>query len=82
MREDETPPADRPAWGSDLPFAGTEERRAQEYARVHDVVAGDFEDNELHVSGKVCARCGRSLRAGEDARLTASGEYEHESCPL
>jgi hypothetical protein len=82
MREDQTPRTDRPAGGVDLPLPGIKEGREWEDAIEHqqDPYA-DFEDYELHVTGRVCARCGRPLAAGEDVRLNASGGFQHESCP-
>jgi hypothetical protein len=38
-------------------------------------VAGD-------ASGRVCARCGKGIRPGEDVRRTASGSFQHELCGL
>jgi hypothetical protein len=82
MREDQTPRADRPAGGADLPLPGIEEGRAWEEALEHQAYPdADFETNELHTTGRVCARCGRPLAPTEDVRLTASGAYQHESCP-
>jgi hypothetical protein len=58
------------------------EARQREDALGHlEDLGADFEDNELHVTGRVCARCGRPLAAGEDARLNASGGFQHEYCP-
>jgi hypothetical protein len=41
----------------------------------------DFEDNELHAVGRVCARCGQVIRPGQDVRLHDAGQWMHESCP-
>ena len=41
-----------------------------------------LESNELHASGKSCARCGRTFQPGEDVRRTPSGAYQHDTCPL
>ena len=41
----------------------------------------DLESNELHASGRTCARCGQTIGPAEDARRTASGAYQHEICP-
>ena len=38
------------------------------------------EDNEAHAPGQVCARCGKVITAGQDARLGANG-WVHEVCP-
>ena len=42
----------------------------------------EWDDNELHVTGKVCARCGAAIQPGQDARLRADGQWAHEICPL
>ena len=39
------------------------------------------EDNEAHAAGKVCARCGNVITAGQDARLGAHDRWVHEVCP-
>lgn len=41
----------------------------------------DPEDNEAHAPGRVCARCGAVITAGQDARLRADGLWAHEVCP-
>ena len=38
------------------------------------------EDNEAHAPGQVCARCGKVITEGQDARLGANG-WVHEVCP-
>ena len=49
----------------------------------HDDEAGsDWDDNELHAGGKVCARCGAVITPGQDARLRADRQWVHEDCPL
>jgi hypothetical protein len=42
----------------------------------------EAEDNELHAPGQRCARCGRVIAAGEDVRLRADGQWQHEECPV
>jgi hypothetical protein len=39
------------------------------------------EDNEAHAPGQVCARCGKVITAGQDARLGAHDRWVHEVCP-
>ena len=41
----------------------------------------DPEDNEARAPGQVCARCGKVMTAGQDARLRADGRWVHEECP-
>jgi hypothetical protein len=41
----------------------------------------DPEDNEAHAPGRVCARCGQLISAGQDARRRADGQWAHEVCP-
>ena len=38
-------------------------------------------DNEAHAPGKVCARCGQVITAGQDVRRRADGGWMHEVCP-
>jgi hypothetical protein len=42
----------------------------------------DLESNELHASGRVCARCGQAIRPEDDVRRTVRGTYQHEVCGL
>jgi hypothetical protein len=42
----------------------------------------DPESHEANAPGQVCARCGRVIEAGQDARLRADGHWMHEVCPL
>jgi hypothetical protein len=42
----------------------------------------EWDDNELHAAGRVCARCGAVIEPGQDARLRADGRWAHEICPL
>jgi hypothetical protein len=41
----------------------------------------DYEDNEEHGLGQVCARCGAVIVAGQEARRRADGRWQHETCP-
>jgi hypothetical protein len=53
-----------------------------EEAEEHALDAGiELESNELHATGQTCARCGRKFQPGEDVRRTASGAYQHDTCP-
>jgi hypothetical protein len=82
MREDQTPRADHPPGSFELPLPGVQEGRSWEDAVEHERYADiDAEENELHVTGRVCARCGRPLSASEEVRLTAGGGFQHEYCP-
>jgi hypothetical protein len=40
------------------------------------------EDNELHASGQVCARCGTVINATQDVRRLLDGGWVHEVCPV
>ena len=42
----------------------------------------EWDDNELHVKGQVCARCGAVIQPGQEARLRADGRWMHEICPV
>jgi len=82
MRYDDTPRTDRPAGAVEPPLPGEKSASNLQDYREHLVdAAADMEDNELHVTGHTCARCGRPIRPGDDVRRTASGHYEHEVCP-
>jgi hypothetical protein len=41
----------------------------------------DPEDNELHVRGQTCERCGSAISATQEARLRPDGHWVHEVCP-
>ena len=65
------------------PIPGEKMARQIENATESAIDEGaDLESNELHASGRTCARCGAVIRAGEDVRRTAAGLYQHEVCPL
>ena len=51
------------------------EREDQETAYL------DPESNEARAPGQVCARCGRVIERGQDARLRDDGRWMHEVCP-
>lgn len=83
MEDDKTPRTDRPAGGVDLPLPGIQTAHDMEEAEEHFLSAdADLDSNELHASGQVCARCGRTLRPEDDVRRLASGAYQHEDCGL
>jgi hypothetical protein len=42
----------------------------------------DTEDHEAHAPGRVCARCGAVITAGQEVRRLASGQWIHEVCPV
>jgi hypothetical protein len=55
----------------------------QEHDADHDDEASSsWDDNEAHAAGKVCALCGATIAAGEDARHRADGRWVHEACPV
>jgi hypothetical protein len=47
-----------------------------------DESGADWDDNEAHGAGQVCARCGAVITPGQDARLRADGQWTHETCRL
>ena len=47
-----------------------------------DQAGPDWDDNEAHAAGKVCARCGAVIRPEEDARRHVGGQWMHEACPV
>jgi hypothetical protein len=47
-----------------------------------DQAESDWDDNEAHAAGQVCARCGAVITAGQDARLRGDGQWVHEACPV
>jgi hypothetical protein len=47
-----------------------------------DQAESDWDDNEAHAPGQVCARCGAVITAGQDARLRGDGQWAHEVCPV
>jgi hypothetical protein len=72
-RADGILPEDR----DDAPERVVEERERED----QELEYLDPEDNELHVVGQVCARCGAVITAGQDVRLRADGRWVHEVCP-
>ena len=55
----------------------------EKYAVPHDDDApSEWDSNELHAAGQVCARCGAAFQPGQDARHRADGRWMHEICPL
>jgi hypothetical protein len=82
MQQDQEP-RDRPAEGVNVPYPGIETAHEMEVAEERLLDTGiDLEGNELHASGQTCARCGRKFMPGEDVRRTASGAYQHDTCPV
>ena len=81
MRDGQTPRTDHPAEGVDLPLPGIQTAHDIEDAQEHLLSPGaELESNELHASGRTCARCGQTIGPEEDVRRTASGAYQHEFC--
>lgn len=57
----------------------------QAHGVPHDANEDDrseWDDNEAHAGGKVCARCGAVITPGQEARHRADGQWVHEICPL
>ena len=40
----------------------------------------DSADHGLHVDNETCGRCGREIKATDEARRTAKGDCVHLSC--
>jgi hypothetical protein len=82
MTQDPSAGAGRQYGGVNRPSAAEQEGRAYEEAVEHEAVSGiDFEEHELHATGRTCVRCGQVITPEQDVRRTASGAYEHEFCP-
>jgi hypothetical protein len=80
--QEETPRSDHPAEGHNLPLPGIQTAHDMQDAEQNLTDAGfDLESNELHATGRTCARCGQTIAADQDVRRTASGAYQHEICP-
>lgn len=78
----EQEPREHAAEGVNVPYPGIQTAHDVEEAEEHALDAGiDLESNELHATGQTCARCGRQFLPGEDVRRTASGAYQHDTCP-
>ena len=83
MPDDKTPRMDDPARDAHVPLPGIQTAQDMQAADEHFLSSdADIESNELHASGRVCARCGQAIQPGEDVRRTASGSYQHELCGL
>ena len=55
----------------------------EKHPAPHDDQDGsDWDDNELHAVGQVCARCGAPIAQGQDVRRHAGGQWMHETCPV
>ena len=77
MPDDKTPRLDDPARDAHIPLPGIQTAQDMEAAEEHFLSSdADIEGNELHASGRVCARCGQAIRPGEDVRRTTSGSYQ------
>ena len=82
MPDNRTPRMDDPARDAHIPLPAEQAAHATEEAEEHLLTPDiDLESNELHASGRVCARCGQPFRPGDDVRRTARGTYQHEVCP-
>jgi hypothetical protein len=49
---------------------------------TEEEVDSGWDDNEAHAAGKVCARCGAAITAGQDARRRLDGQWVHDICPV
>jgi hypothetical protein len=82
MRDEQEPRSDHPAEGVNVPYPGIKTAHDMQEAEEQLVDSHfDLETNELHASGRSCARCGRKFLPGDDVRRTASGAFQHETCP-
>jgi hypothetical protein len=55
----------------------------EEHPVAHEDQPGyEWDDNEAHAAGNVCARCGAVITPGQDARHRADRQWVHEICPL
>ena len=83
MPDNSTPRMDDPARDAHITLPGEQQAHnageAEEHFLNPDV---DLKSNELHATGRVCARCGQPFHPGDDVRKTARGTYQHEVCPL
>ena len=83
MPDDTTPRMDDPARDAHVPIPGIQTAHDVEAAEEHFLSSGaDIDSNELHATGRVCARCGKEIAPGEDVRRTAGGSFQHELCGL
>jgi hypothetical protein len=62
-------------------FEGERELYEHE-AEERQVQYPGLEDNELHVQGQVCDRCGGPITATQEARRHLDGHWTHEICPV
>jgi hypothetical protein len=83
MPDNKTPRMDDPARDAHIPLPGDQQAVRVGEAEEHFVNPdSDLESNELHASGRVCARCGQPFRPEDDVRRTLRGTYQHEVCGL
>ena len=83
MPDDTTPRMDDPARDAHIPLPGIKTAHDTEEAEEHLLIPDvDLESNELHTSGRVCARCGQAIGPVDDVRRTLGGMFEHEVCPM
>ena len=81
MQDDRTPRMDDPARDAHIQLPGIQTAHDTEEAEEHLLMPEvDLESNELHASGRVCARCGQAIRPEDDVRRTVRGTYQHEVC--
>jgi len=71
MQDGQTPRTDHPAEGVNLPLPGIKTANDMEDAQEHFLGSeAQPESNELHASGRTCARCGQAIGPDEDVRRT------------
>ena len=65
MPDDKTPRMDDPARDAHIPLPGEQQAHGSEEAEEHLLIPDvDLESNELHASGRVCARLRTSIPPG------------------
>ena len=83
MPDNSAPRMDDPARDAHITLPGEQQAHSAREAEEHFLNPEvDLESNELHASGRVCARCGHPFRPEDDVRRTTRGTYEHEVCGL
>ena len=70
MPDDKTPRMDDPARDAHVPIPGIQTAQDMEAAEEHLLSSdADIESNELHATGRVCARCGE--QSGQEKTCAA-----------
>jgi hypothetical protein len=80
---DDAPRMNDPATDAHIPLPGIKSAHDMGEDEAHFLSQDvELESNELHASGRVCARCGQPFRPEDDVRRTLRGTYQHEVCGL